>query len=267
MNKKYIIDAHCHIYPEKIAAKATAHTDAFYDVQSAFDGSVNQLLESGQKAGISKFLVQSVATTPHQVASINAFIAREVDAHKDFLIGLGSMHPDSENIRADVDSVAQLGLRGIKMHPDIQGFALDDERCMPFYERCQSIGLPVLIHTGDYRYDYSNPDRLMNVLKAFPKLTVIGAHFAGWSVWDEALEKLLQYDNLYVDSSSTLGFAKDIDKFKSLFLGWGEDRILFASDYPMWSAAEEIKVLESLNFDDSMYEKIFHKNAEKVFNI
>ena len=32
MNKHYIIDAHCHIYPEKIAAKATASTDRFYDV-------------------------------------------------------------------------------------------------------------------------------------------------------------------------------------------------------------------------------------------
>ncbi len=267
MNKHYIIDAHCHIYPEKIAAKATAHTDAFYGVNSAYDGSLKQLLDFGKKAGISKFIVQSVATTPHQVHSINNYIAHEIEENIDLLIGLGTMHPDSEDISADVDRVANLGLKGIKMHPDIQGFALDDERCMPFYERCQTLGLPILIHTGDYRYDYSNPDRLINILKTFPKLTVIGAHFAGWSVWDEALEKLLQFDNLYVDSSSTLGFAKDTDKFKSLFLGWGEDRVLFASDYPMWSAAEEIKVLESLNFDDCMYEKIFHKNAEKVFKI
>ncbi len=267
MKEHYIIDAHCHIYPEKIAAKATESTDRFYDVHSAFDGSLKQLLDSGERAGVSKFLVQSVATTPHQVESINAFIAREVATHSDKLIGLGAMHPDSEDIQADVDRVLELGLRGIKMHPDIQGFALDDDRCMPFYERCAEKGLPVLIHTGDYRYDFSNPDRLLHVLKAFPKLTVIGAHFAGWSVWDEALEKLAAFDNLFVDSSSTLGFMKDEKKMKLLLEGWGEDKILFASDYPMWSAADEIRILESMQFSDSFYEKLFHLNAEKLFHI
>lgn len=267
MNKRCIIDSHCHIYPEKIAAKATEHTDHFYDVHSVFDGSLGQLLESGKKAGISKFLVQSVATTPRQVESINSFIAREVESHQDKLVGLGAMHPDSSDICADVDRVAELGLRGVKMHPDIQGFALDDERCMPFYERCAEKELPVLIHTGDYRYDFSNPDRLANVLKTFPKLTIIGAHFAGWSVWDEALEKLLAFDNLYVDSSSTFGFSKDIKLVRKLIEGWGEDRILFASDYPMWSAAEELKILESLQLDEGVYEKILHLNAEKVFKL
>ncbi len=267
MKKHYIIDAHCHIYPEKIAAKATQSTDRFYDVHSAFDGSLNQLLDAGAKAGIDKFLVQSVATTPHQVESINSFIAREVLAHPDKLVGLGTMHPDSEDISADVDRVAELGLHGVKMHPDIQAFALDDERCMPFYARCQELGLPVLMHTGDYRYDYSNPDRLLNVLKTFPKLTVIGAHFAGWSVWDEALEKLADFENLYVDSSSTLGFTKDPAKVKALFDGWGEDKILFASDYPMWSAADELELLQAMQLSETAYEKILHLNAEKVYNL
>lgn len=267
MKKHYIIDAHCHIYPDKIAAKATESTDRFYDVHSAFDGSLKQLLDSGSKAGVDKFLVQSVATTPRQVESINAFIAREVEANPDKLVGLGTMHPDSEDICADVDRVKELGLHGIKMHPDIQAFPLDDERCMPFYERCAALDLPVLMHTGDYRYDYSNPDRLLNVLKTFPKLTVIGAHFAGWSVWDEAREKLAAFPNLYVDSSSTLGFLKDEDKIRRLIEAWGEDKVLFATDYPMWPAADEIQMLEKLELSDTAYEKIFHLNAEKVYKL
>ena len=40
------------------------------------------------------------------------------------------------------------------------------------------------MHTGDYRYDNSNPNRVLPVLKAYPKLTLIGAHFGGWSVWE-----------------------------------------------------------------------------------
>ena len=34
-NGYFVIDTHCHIYPEKIAAKAVAGTDKFYDTTAA----------------------------------------------------------------------------------------------------------------------------------------------------------------------------------------------------------------------------------------
>ena len=73
-----IIDAHCHIYPDGIARKAVAAVDRFYDGLPAdhHDGTVRTLLESGAQVGISGFVVHSVATSPHQVSSINRFIAK-----------------------------------------------------------------------------------------------------------------------------------------------------------------------------------------------
>ena len=73
-----IIDAHCHIYPEKIAAKAVAGTDRFYDTTAAGLGTVTDLMVMGEEAGIGHFIVQSVATTAKQVRSINEFIAASV---------------------------------------------------------------------------------------------------------------------------------------------------------------------------------------------
>ena len=69
----------------------------------------------------------------------------------------------------------------MKLHPDIQAFALDDPRALKIFELCERENVPALLHTGDYRYDYSNPNRLLPVLKAYPSLTVIGAHLGGWS--------------------------------------------------------------------------------------
>ena len=180
-----IIDCHCHVYPDKIADKAVESIRSFYDIDMGYDGRASTLIKEGNKNGVKHFIVFSVATTPKQVQAINSFIARTVDESGGAMTGLGSLHPDSENIEEDYIHLKSLGLKGVKLHPDFQKIAIDDERCREIYELCRG-ELPVLLHTGDYRYDYSNPDRLVRILNEYPDLTVIGAHFGGWSVWDEA---------------------------------------------------------------------------------
>ena len=73
-----VMDAHCHVYPAAIAHKAVGGTDAFYGVTSVYDGTVEILLDREAAAGVDHFVIQSVATTPKQVKSINEFIARTV---------------------------------------------------------------------------------------------------------------------------------------------------------------------------------------------
>ncbi len=264
-----VIDAHCHIYPEKIVDRAVAGTDAFYDTHAACRGVVDELLMIGEEIGIDRFVVQSVATTPKQVGSINAFIAAEVAAHPDQLTGLGSAHPDCPDPDEVVRNLQELGLHGIKIHPDIQGFPIDDPRMFRFYELCEREGLPILMHTGDHRYDFSNPNRLLPVLKAFPGLVVIGAHFGGWSVWNEASEELAGMQNLYVDCSSTFPFFKGdpITLGETLIARYGADRVLFGSDFPMWSPKAELATFSKLRLTDKERRMILSENAKRVFKI
>ena len=246
-NKYEVIDAHCHIYPEKIVDRAVAGTDAFYSTHAACRGVAGELLEIGERVGIDRFVVQSVATTPKQVSSINHFIAAEVEKAPTRFTGLGAAHPDCEDQDAVIEEIKYLQLHGIKIHPDIQGFAIDDARMMRVYERCEEEGLVVLMHTGDHRYDFSNPNRLLPVLKAFPRLTVIGAHFGGWSVWDDASRKLCDFPNLYVDCSSTFPFAnQDLSLGETLIHRYGADRVMFGSDFPMWSPKSELETFMKL---------------------
>ena len=119
-----IIDAHAHIYPEKIAAKATETIGVFYDIKMDMpSGTAERLLEQGKYAGISRFVVHSVATTAHQVRSINEFIKREVEAHPEF-IGFITLHQDltEEEIVHEVDWAIANNMHGIKLHPDFQKF-------------------------------------------------------------------------------------------------------------------------------------------------
>lgn len=266
INNIYTIDAHCHIYPEKIASRAVAGTDTFYGEKSLCKGTSGDLVERGIKAGIDHFIVQSVATTPHQVRSINEFIANEVQNSQGLFTGLGTLHPDSTDIKGDIEHILELGLHGVKLHPDIQAFKIDDYRCLKIYELCEQKNIPILLHTGDSRFDYSNPNRLLPVLQIYTNLKVVGAHLGGWSVWDEAKEKLQNLPNFYVDCSSCFGFISK-EKVKELIRHYGADRVLFGTDYPMWLPEKEIEALLSLSLDESEIKCILNINAKKVFNL
>lgn len=265
MKKYRIIDSHCHIYPDKIAQKASASTGEFYKMPSRLDGKISTLLERGEKAGIEHFIVQSVATTPHQVSSINRFIADAVTNSNGRFTGLGTLHPDSRNVEADIEEIISLGLKGVKLHPDIQQFKIDDYRMLKIYELCEG-KLPILMHTGDSRFDYSNPNRMMPILEIYKSLMVIGAHFGGWSVWNEATEKLSKFENFYVDCSSSL-YALTVDKARELIKAYGTKRVLFGTDYPMWEPETEIERFMQLKLDDKECEDILCNNAARFFGI
>ena len=70
-----ITDAHAHVFPDKIAEKATEGISHFYDLPMEYHGRVAEMLENGMAAGVDNFLICSPATTVTQVHSINSFLA------------------------------------------------------------------------------------------------------------------------------------------------------------------------------------------------
>lgn len=266
INNIYTIDAHCHIYPEKIAERAVAGTDNFYGENSVGTGTVDNLISLGRDAGVDHFIVQSVATTPHQVKSINEFIHREVELSNGLMTGLGTLHPDSEDVKGDIKHLLELGLKGVKLHPDIQAFKIDDYRCLKIYELCEEYSLPVLMHTGDNRYDYSNPNRLLPILDIYKGLTVIGAHLGGWSIWEEAVDVYRDMPNFYVDCSSSFPYLEK-EKAREIIKKYGANKVLFGTDYPMWSPKSEIEYFLSLSLDENEICSILNMNAKKLFGL
>lgn len=259
-----IIDTHCHIYPDKIAAKASKAIESFYDIPVAYDGKVSTLLEADPDNTISRYLVHSVATTPVQVESINNFIIRTVSDNPSRFTGFGAMHPAYEDPAREIDRIIANGLSGIKLHPDFQEFMIDDEKAWPIYEACEG-RIPILFHMGDVRYEFSKAARLANVLDRFPKLTVIGAHFAGYSEWDAA-RHYLEGRRIYVDTSSSM-FRLRPEEARKLIDFYGTDRVLFASDYPMWDPLTELKKIHEIPMTKEEADMIFFKNACRLLKL
>lgn len=261
-----VINAHCHIYPDKIASKAVKGIRDFYDLDMSLNGRTDDLIRNGSRVGVVHYLVHSVATTPKQVKSINEFISYEVKAHDGLFTGFGTLHPDSEDINGDVAYLKELGLKGVKLHPDFQLFALNEEKAFKLGEAINDAGLPVLIHCGDFRYNYSNPEQLMPFLEKFPDMTVIGAHFAGWSMWEKATEQLAGTPNLYVDLSSSL-YALSPETALELIHAYGADRVLWGTDYPMWDSVSEMEYFDKIDLTEQERSQILYENAAKLLGL
>ncbi len=257
-----VADVHAHIYPGKIAEKATASVGRFYDIEMDEVGLPHILHEEGTEAGIERFLVCSVATKVEQVESINAFIAEKCKKYPAFW-GLGAWHQDITDVTAELDKIEALGLRGIKLHPDFQKFNIDDENMLEVYAECTRRGLVVLFHTGDDRYEYSAPERLINLIRKVPDLVAIAAHFGGWQAWDRSRKHIMP-ENVFYDTSSSLMF---LGKERALdYLEWmGAERFLFGTDFPMWTPTSEIERFMALGLDETTRDRILYKNFETLF--
>ena len=257
-------DAHAHIYPGKIAEKATGSVGEFYHIPMQNVGLPHILAQRGEEAGIDRFLVCSVATKVEQVRSINQFIQEKCQKYPQF-IGLAAWHQDVADIQGEMDDIQRRGLRGIKLHPDFQRFYIDDERMFPVYEEAHRRGLPILFHTGDSRTDFSTPRRLMNVLEKIPDFTCIAAHLGGYSEWEDARREL-SGTNVYIDTSSSL-FAVTQEQARKSIDHFGIEHTLFGTDFPMWSPKEELERFLSLGLDEAEQQKILYGNFMNLLHL
>ena len=262
--KKYrIIDAHCHIYPQKIAAKAVTAIGNFYGIKMSEDGTALSLIAEGEKVGVERYVVHSTATTVHQVRSINEYIYGEMQAHPEF-IGFMTLHNEmtDDAIEEEVELAVSRGMKGVKLHPDFQKFNIDDAENL---YRVTAGKLPVLLHMGDRRYDFSSPERLKKMAEKYPEQVFIGAHFGGYSVWDK-VECLKDLSNVYFDTSSSLFFL-DKGRASDLIHRFGPERYFFGTDFPMWKPDEELKRFLALDLTEEERENILYNNAAKLLGV
>ena len=259
-----IIDIHTHIYPEEIAQKATDSVREFYSLgDGSMDGTAGMLMAQGREVGITRFVTLPVAIRPDRVQGINDFIQLQAKEHSCF-IPFGTVHAAMEGLSDEVERLLAMGVKGIKLHPDSQGFPIDDTRLLPMYEAVRG-RIPVMLHMGDTRYDHSHPARLRRILDQFPGLSVIAAHFGGYSMYETARE-LLQDTDCVMDISSSLMFMEPgvAEKYINAY---GAERMAYGTDYPLWNPAAEVNRFLQLKLTADQFDQIAHKTAERILEL
>ena len=262
-----LIDFHTHAFPEKIAARAVAklcHDCGGVDPQT--DGSIASLKAEMAKDGVDISVVHAIATNPRQQHNVNDF-AIEINRDPSF-VAFGSVHPDAPDALEELERLHEAGLKGIKLHPEYQGFFVDDEKMKPIYRKISQLGMIVLFHAGeDYGFSppyHCTPDAMKKALSWFDS-PVVAAHWGGMGYGPQVLEQLCG-ENLYFDLS--FGYSH-MPKYiaQAIIDRHGADKLLFGSDMPWHRPAWELRLLKTLDISEGDLQKILHGNAEKLLGL
>ena len=275
------IDFHTHAFPDKLAAGAletlTENTRRFAAIYGEsrphHDGTLAGLAASAKQGGVDISLLLPIATSAKPSHSINDFAAAA-----DKLPGLrsfGSVHPLSPAWGEELERLRELGLRGIKLHPEYQGCYVDAPETVAVVRAAGELGLWVVFHAGaDVGMEppfHCTPGRAARLRDAAPDTRIVLAHLGGDWMWEEALHTLNGMDFYYDTSRAIPEHPERWDLFGDMIRTFGPDRILFGTDSP-WTeqryAVEQMRVfLEKQRFTPAESAAILGGNAASILQI
>ena len=263
-----LIDFHTHAFPDRIAAKALqklAYSAGGIHPQT--DGTLSSLQRELTRDGVSMAVVHCIATNPGQQTNVNNFaIAADSDP---FFVGFGSVHPDAPDALEELERLVAAGIKGIKFHPEYQGFYANDPKMAPIYRKISQLGLITAFHAGvdiGFMPPYHGmPEHILGALKWLDG-PVIAAHWGSLGCGEEVLKTMCGIDQLYMDLSFGYGtIARAIAQ--QIVEKHTPDRLLFASDMPWHRPAWELDMQKTLDISDSDREKIYWRNAARLLQL
>ncbi len=264
-----LIDFHMHLFPDALAERTIAKLAETSSCTPYADGTLDCLRKRMDSWGVDLGVSLHIATKPSQQTNVNNFA---VSVQSSRLVSFGSVHPDAPDALEELERIKALGLKGVKLHPDYQGFFVDDPRVFPLYQKIARLGLPLLLHCGwdpvSPQSVHTPPEALARVLEAFPQLTVVGAHLGGMKRYDEVEKHLAgKYPNLYIDISMSPRYCTDRDQFRRILNLQGAERVLFGTDCPWGSAPETLDYLFATGLTQEENEQILFRNAQRLLGL
>ncbi len=259
-----IVDFHTHIFPNSVAPRAISSLVAGSGgkILPHSDGTATGLVSNMDEAGIDISVIQPVLTGPQSFLRVNTW------AHgltSDRIVPFAGLYP-TEDYKSHIDTIASMGFRGIKLHPEFQGFNVDDPAMLPLYDYAFEKGLILLFHAGydpSFEPPYRATPRMFRAI--FDRLgggTVVAAHLGGQKLWDE-VEEYLVGTEIYLDTAMGFPYYGE-ERFLRILRAHGADKILFGSDSPWGNAKNEIASIRSLPIAEEEKAQVLGGNAMRL---
>ncbi len=260
-----IVDAHTHLFPERLAAAIRAFFVKFISPEAFHYPSVwREARAILADAGVERCWSLPYVRQPNGAPALNRWMA-ETFADDAFVEPGATVHP-GDDVRAVVDEALDvLGLRLFKLHCSVGNYRLMDERLDPLWRRLSNRATPVVVHLGHSvagATEASELNDLEAVAKRWPEARIILAHCAAPAV-DEALALLRRYPNLHADLTPVVFHLAPVQPGS---LGGLEDRILFGSDMPnvALKVEEVLRAIRALGLSSENQTLILGGNAERL---
>jgi predicted TIM-barrel fold metal-dependent hydrolase len=262
-----LIDIHTHVFPDAVARRCIPMMQADNHMPAYSDGTLEGLRRNMAEAGVDYAVTMPIVTRVGQGASINAFSARH-HGH-DGILCFGGVHPDQPDVFDELRHIVELGLPGIKLHPDYQGFYIDDPRAVRVIRRATELGLLVLLHTGldagKPSPVHAPPERTARALDQLDGERIILAHGGGWHMWEESLRRLAGR-KVYMDMAMVPGYAEN-SILLQLLEKHGVDRLLFGSDSPWEHPKRQAERIHALGLSPAEEQALLDGNARRLLGL
>lgn len=278
------IDTHVHIQIDD--SGRTALPPAFIEAMDRYFGqsdpvrTIDETAEyfRARRVAAVVFTVDATTHLGHAPNRIDDLVAG-AERNDDILIPFGSVDPLQGAAAVDEArrQAGELGVRGFKFHPTVQGFDPSDPRFIALFAAIEELGLPIVVHTGQtgvgagmpggggFRLGLSNPMLLDEVAARHPDLQIVMAHpSVPWQ--DEALSIATHKINTWIDLSgwSPRYFGPALTRAARSYLS---HKMLFGSDFPALTPDRWFDDVAALDFPEAAVERIVKGNALRLLGL
>lgn len=267
-----IIDIHTHIFPEKIAVGAIEKLEKKANLKASTNGMLDGLQASAAMAGVDYSIVMPVVTRLEQFENVNTYAAwlnENCCEGPNKIMSFGGVHPDDEDYANHLKQIKEMGIKGIKLHPDYQNVYIDDKRFLDIIYKASELDLAVLIHAGiDVGLPDAvrcSPDKAAKMIKEVQPEKLILAHYGGYGQWD-MVEEYLVGEKVFFDTAFIVDRIQE-EQFVRIVKNHGADKILFGSDCPWTSQKDSLEFIKNLSIDNNKKEQILGLNAKNLLGI
>jgi len=243
------------------------------------------------------------ATACRKAKAANDFLAGEIAKRPDRYSGLG--HLAMQDARAAADElercVRELMFCGAMINGHTNGQYLDDPVLYPFWERAQSLGVPIYLHPADpvaplpaleghkglrratWEWTFETGTHALRlvfggIFDRFPRATLALGHlgetlpFLLWRFDSRARlygVKLNKPPSEYIRNNmvvTTSGMCS-ADPLACAISALGHEHVMFAADYPFESAEEAGEFIDHAALSDQVRQDICFNNAVRLFGL
>ncbi len=213
----------------------------------------------------------------------NTWLARALKNQPD-LYGFGVVDFELPNLHEQVDKIADLGFKGIKMHPPYQEFDIDGEDAFKVYERAEELGLFISFHCGMHwhRLKGVRPILYDEVGWFFKNLRFSLEHLGGYHFFNESLAVMCNNSRFGTQPRVFAGWTSVSDRdgadewtltnqqLETIVFQTNDQSSIFGLDFPYKKAdyiKYEMERYKSLNISDNAKENILGNTLKNVLGV
>ena len=242
-----IIDAHNHIGP-------------YPNFRVSSGGSIETLTARAKKVGINRLFLTAHAAIGPDMCLGNDIVRDAIDRFPNAAWGYVTIKPCTETqMLYELDRCLEHpGFRGIKLHPELHGRAVDDPIYEPVYACANQCRLPLLIHT----WGHANLDSIDRLAPRYPNAQFIAAHLGGApDALERALQVIVSHDNVYGDTAISAAPYNNIMRTVQKI---GSEKLLFGTDMPFYDPAFTLARVLCAGLSDGQLENILGINILRI---